>query len=234
MDGCQGQAAAECDDRVMPEASQRSYGGQTAESRRRVRRERLIEAALDVMAADEWRTITVDKLCGAAGLNKRYFYESFTDLDTVAAAVVDEIAQEVSTVTLAAMNDAGTAPLEQQATTAVGTLVRVLVDDPRRAQVLLGGVSTSPALHQHRETVMRGLTAVLIGYARGVHGVELEKDPLAEIAPAFIIGGTADAILAFVAGRANVTVDQLIDGLVTLWLITGNGAADVARGRLSP
>ena len=79
---------------------------------------------------------------------------------------------------------------------------------------------------------MRGLTEVLIGHARIVHGVELEKDSLAEIAPAFVIGGTADAILAFVEGRARVSIEQLVDGLVTLWLITGNGAADVARARI--
>jgi hypothetical protein len=55
---------------------------------------------------------------------------------------------------------------------------------------------------------------------------------LAEIAPAFVVGGTADAILAFIEGRARVSIEQLVDGLVTLWLITGNGAADVARARI--
>ena len=216
----------------MPRASQRSYGGQSADERRGERRERLIDAALDVMSADEWRAITVDKLCAAAGLNKRYFYESFTDLDTVAAAAVDGIAAEVSAATTAAISTAGHLPLTLQAKVAVDALVRTLVRDPRRARVLLGGVSTSPALQRHRDTVMRGLTEILVGHARIVHGVELAKDPLAEIAPAFVIGGTADAILAFVDGRARVTIEQLVDGLVTLWLITGNGAADVARSRL--
>lgn len=61
--------------------------------------------------------------------------------------------------------------------------------------------------------------------------MELEKDPLAEIAPAFIVGGTADAILAFVDGPARVSVDELVDSLATLWLIAGNGAAAVARAR---
>ncbi|MGW0162628.1 TetR/AcrR family transcriptional regulator [Mycobacterium sp. NPDC003323] len=220
------------DDRAVPEVSQRSYGGQSADARRLYRRARLIEAALDVIAANEWRAITVDKLCRAAGLNKRYFYESFTDLDAVAAAAVDEIALEVSAATLTAVATATAESLERQATVAVDTVVRTLVMDPRRARVLLGGVSTSPALHQHREMVMRGLTAVLVGHARTVHDVELESDPLAEIAPAFVIGGTADAILAFIDGRARVTVEQLVEGLVTLWLITGNGAADIARSRI--
>ena len=222
----------QCDDRGMPEASQRSYGGQSAQARRTERRARLIDVALDVMAASDWRSITVEKLCVAAGLNKRYFYESFTDLDAVAAAAVDDIAAEVGAATLAAVAAAAEAPIDRQAVAAVDAVVRHLVADPRRARVLLGGVAASPALHRHRDDVMRGLTAVLVGHARGVHGVELRRDPLAEVAPAFVIGGTADAILAFLDGRARVSVDELVDSLATLWLITGNGAADLARSRV--
>jgi AcrR family transcriptional regulator len=222
----------QCDDGRVSEPSQRSYGGQSAEARRKERRDRLIDAALDAASDNAWRTMTVDKLCAAAGLNKRYFYESFTDLDAVAAAAVDDIAAQVSVATVTALTSVLDEPLERQAAVAVDALVRTLVEDPRRARVLLGGVAISPALHQHREAVMRGLTEVLIGHARIVHGVELEKDPLAEIAPAFVVGGTADAILAFIEGRARVSIEQLVDGLVTLWLITGNGAADVARARI--
>ncbi|MEZ0342093.1 TetR/AcrR family transcriptional regulator [Mycobacterium sp. pV006] len=218
----------------MSAPSPRPYGGRSAEQRRVERRGKLIDAALDVMAANEWRAITVDKICATAGLNKRYFYESFPDLDAVAAAAVDDIAAGVSVVTLSATAATAAEPLERQAAAAVGAVVRHLVTDPRRARVLLGGVAASPPLHRHRATVMRGLTSVLVANARSVHGVELESDPLAEVAPAFVIGGTAEAILAYVDGRARVSLEELVDSLTTLWLITGNGAADVARSRLQP
>jgi AcrR family transcriptional regulator len=183
------------------------------------------------MASNEWRAVTVDKLCAAAGLNKRYFYESFTDLDAVAAAAVDDIADDVRTATTDVAVRTAAQPLEMRAYAAVDSVVRTLVRDPRRARVLLGGVATSPALHDHRGTVIRKLTAVLVAHARTVHGVELEADPLARVAPAFVIGGTADAILAYVDGRARVTLDELVQSLTTLWLVTGNGAAEVARTR---
>lgn len=209
--------------------SQRSYAGRSAEERRQARRARLLDAAMDAMCDSAWRAVTVDKLCASAGLNKRYFYENFTDLDAVAAAAVDDIAADVRTATLRALAER---PVDEQARAAMDTLVHTLVDDPRRARVLLGGVAGSPALQQHRETVMRGLTKVLVTHARIVHDVELETDPLAQVAPAFLVGGTADAILAFVDGRAKVSRDQLVDSLATLWLVTGNGATDIARARL--
>ncbi|WP_199254417.1 TetR/AcrR family transcriptional regulator [Mycolicibacterium mengxianglii] len=215
----------------MPETPRRSYAGQSAEERRRQRRARLLDTALDVLAANEWRTATVDKLCATAGLNKRYFYESFDNLDAVAAAAVDDVAADLRAATLAALAASADEPVERQALATAGAVVTTLLRDVRRAQVLLGGVVTSPALHQHRATVIRGLTSVLVAHARSVHGVALEKDPLAQVGPAFIVGGTADAILEYINGRVRVTADELAQGLATLWVIAGNGAAEVARTR---
>lgn len=176
----------------------------------------------------------VEKLCAAANLNQRYFYESFTDLDALAAAVVDDIAESVRAATVSAADAAVEQPLEAQALVSVAAAVRALIDDPRRARVLRGGVAASPELHAHRTTVMHRLTDVLIDHGRTVHGVELETDPLAQVAPAFIVGGTADAILAFVNGDVHLSLDDFIAQLATLWLITGNGAAQVARTRMAP
>lgn len=215
----------------MVSTTKRAYGGQSADARRRQRRERLLEAAIEVMARNEWRSVTVEKLCGAANLNKRYFYENFTDLDALSAAVVDDIADGVRSAAVAAADAAAQEPLEVQALASVAAAVRALVDDPRRARVLLGGVAASPELDAHRTTVMHRLTDVLIDHGRTVHGVELETDPLAKVAPAFIVGGTADAIVEFVNGGVDLSLDEFIAQLATLWLITGNGAAHVARSR---
>lgn len=210
----------------------RSYGGVSATDRKLERRRRLTDAALDVMAADEWRSATVEQICSSAGLNKRYFYQGFADLDELASAVVDDIADEVRDATLATFAEVADQPLERQALASVDALVRVLVRDPRRARVLLGGVAATPSLRLHREQVLSGLTSVLTRQARAVHGVELERDPLAQIAPAFVVGGTAEAILTYLDGSARITLDQLVTELTTLWLVTGNGAAEVARARL--
>ncbi len=213
--------------------AQGKYRGLSAVDRQRERRSRLMDAALEVMASNQWRTATVEQVCAAAGLNKRYFYESFADLDGLASAVVDDIAAGVGQATLAAYAGAAGEPLERQALVSVGAVVRELVRDPRRARVLLGGVAATPALHVHRAVVMAGMAEILVAQARVIHGVELETDPLAQVAPAFVIGGTAEAILAFVNGSAAVTLDDLINDLTTLWLITGNGAAAVARERVN-
>jgi hypothetical protein len=74
-------------------------------------------------------------------------------------------------------------------------------------------------------------SASLTGHAREIHDVELEQDFLAKVAPAFLVGGTAEAIMGWLNGNVDTTLERLIDDLTTLWLITGNGAADHASQR---
>lgn len=210
----------------------RSYGGIGAAERIRVRRGQLIDAALEIMAADEWRAATVVKVCQAAGLNKRYFYESFTDLDSLAAAAVEDTAGRVAEAAVLAFSSSTDQPLRDRAFDSIDAAVRALVDDPRRARVLFDAVSASPAVIAHRVVVVQGLARILVAHAREIHDVELEQDTLARVAPAFLVGGTAEAILGWLNGNVDTTLEQLIDDLTTLWLITGDGAADHARRRL--
>lgn len=50
------------------------YGGRTHEERRRERRERLLEAALEVWGTEAAGPVTMTRVCTTAGLSERYFY----------------------------------------------------------------------------------------------------------------------------------------------------------------
>jgi AcrR family transcriptional regulator len=218
----------------MSDPPARSYGGVDAAERVKIRRDRLIDAALGIMAADEWRAATVAKVCQTAGLNKRYFYESVDTLDALAAAAVDETARHVAEAAVSAFTESADKTLHDRGFHSINAAVRALVEDPRRARVLFDAVSASPAVQAHRVAAVRGLAMILVAHAREIHDVELERDTLAQVAPAFLVGGTAEAILSWLNGNVDTTLEQLIDDLTTLWLITGNGAADHARQRLQP
>lgn len=210
----------------------RSYGGESAPERIRRRRSKLLDVALTAMAENRWRSATVAGLCAEAQLNKRYFYESFSDLDALANAVIGEIAADAGHAAVTAYAKSIELPQADQARTAVDAVVGALGTDHRKALVLLGGVADSPAVHVRRTDAMKGLTAILVGHARSVHGVELENDSLAATAPAFVIGGTAQAILSWSDGTAPISRNQLVDDISSLWLALGESAAGIARSRL--
>jgi AcrR family transcriptional regulator len=192
-----------------------------------------MDAALDYMGEGSWRSATVAELCARAGLHKRYFYESFTDLDGVARGVIDQVAEAVAAAALGAyLSLPEDAPLDEQARATLDAVVRVLVEDPRKAQTLFGPVSASLDVLEHRALALAGLTAVLVEHARTIHDVELEADSLATVAPAFLVGGTGEAVLSWIRSPDRGSIEQLVADITVLWLITGNGAADTARERM--
>ena len=216
----------------MGTSADRRYGGEGAAERTARRRLELIDAALTAMADGEWRSATVARVCADAGLNKRYFYESFSDLDVLAESVIDEISSHVAAAAVEAYATVLAEPLDVQARAVVGGIVDVFGDDPRKALVLLGGAAGTQAVNARRNDALTGLTAVLVAHARIIHGVELEKDSLASTAPSFVIGGTAQAILSWVSADSGLTRHALADDITALWLTVGDGAAAVARTRL--
>lgn len=216
----------------MPTA-ERKYAGDSARTRLLRRRAALIDVALTEMAGNRWRTATVEALCRSAKLNKRYFYESFGGLDDLADAVIETIATEVAEAAVAGYLPLLDQPVEEQARGAITAVVDVLGDDPRKALVLLGGVPTTPVAHEKRTAVITGLTATLIAHARTTHDVSLEQDSLAATAPAFVIGGTAQAILSWAGGDLTLTRDRLVDDITALWMTLEHGATELARSRIA-
>jgi AcrR family transcriptional regulator len=67
--------------------STRTYGGLSESERVVERRERFLDAGLEIFGTLGIRGATVRALCKAAGLTERYFYESFADTDALFCAV---------------------------------------------------------------------------------------------------------------------------------------------------
>lgn len=76
-------------------SSRRTYGGLSEAERVNERRERFLEAGLEILGTVGLRGATVRKVCKEAGLTERYFYESFTDMEDLFCAVY---AQQLNTV----------------------------------------------------------------------------------------------------------------------------------------
>lgn len=79
----------------MATARTRHYGGHSAEERRLVRRERLIEAAIRVYGKAGYRQATVKAVCEAAELTERYFYESFASSEALLIAAYDTVSRRL-------------------------------------------------------------------------------------------------------------------------------------------
>lgn len=214
----------------LTETPGRQYGGLSAADRAAQRRRRLLEAALGIMAEDGWRQITVERLCGEARLNKRYFYESFTDLDAVAATVVEELADQLIREAVRPFVEQRDLPIDELVRRGLSRLIRYLISDPRRARVLWGGLANTPAINRYRAVAMSALTrsVVQFGLDRPESG---QPDPIFEITAAMLLGGTGETVLQWLDGTIDVSEQQLVEELSAHWLRAGETHAARLRAQ---
>ena len=83
----------------------RPYAGASREERENARREQLITAGISLFGTVGYRATTVGAICEEAGLNKRYFYESFATLEDLLCEVYGRVVADLRDSVLAGGGD---------------------------------------------------------------------------------------------------------------------------------
>lgn len=98
--------------RSPAEPAGRSYGGVPAEVRVARRRDRFLEAGLELFGTKGYQATSVRVVCREAGLTERYFYESFSNTEALLIGVYQRYTDQMHEQILAAMATAAssTAP----------------------------------------------------------------------------------------------------------------------------
>lgn len=192
----------------------RSYGGESAAQRAARRKEELLETALDLVAADGRSGLNIDAVCVAAGLNKRYFYESFSSLDDLFEQLMTRLCGRAIDAAISTLPRGAAGP--DAARTAVSAFISYLTDDPRRGRVLFGQLPPGDAAARSRDEAIRQITTIVATYGSEIY--DMKSDERVGIAAAVMVGGTSQAVLDWIDGRIGATREDFVDELVATWL----------------
>lgn len=211
----------------------RPYQGASAQARIQQRRQQLIDIGFEAMASEEWRSMSINQLCRQAGLNKRYFYESFSSLEDIATAVTEDLSSKVIYIAFTTAGECAQAKLSslEMSQKVMKAVVEYLTDDPRRARVLFGEVSDNPVAKANRRRIINNLATAVSSYGHVHYEAGNQTDPIASLVSSILVGGTIEAILNWLDGGIAMTRDQFIDDVATLWNINGDSAAAIGRKR---
>jgi len=212
------------------DATPNRWRGIPLDERQAERRRILVDTGFDLMGTVGVAGTTVRGVCEAAGLNPRYFYESFDDLDDLLVAVFDRTAQDGLAVILEAA--AATKGAEPLATTraVMDGFLRFITDDPRRAQVLYVAGLGNEALARRRLEAMLGM-ADLFASGDDESGAASPEDPVRKVAASMVVGGMSELVITWLEGRLAMTLDQLIDDASILFVALGDAASGLAESR---
>ncbi|WP_373187835.1 TetR/AcrR family transcriptional regulator, partial [Halopseudomonas sp.] len=133
----------------------RRYRGSAVEERRALRRQQLIDAAVQVYGQNGYRHSGVKQICDAAGLTQRYFYESFAHSDDLLIAAYEQAARWMREDNMAAAQEAGPDPVARSRAMLLAYFQR-LKENPTIARLLLIEIrGISPAVDQAIEKALK-------------------------------------------------------------------------------
>lgn len=204
------------------------------DERQAERRRLLVEAAFDLLGTIGVAGTTVRGVCEAARLNPRYFYESFDDLDDLLVAVFDRTAADGLAVILDAVADAGDEDPLVLTRAVIGSFLRHITDDPRRAQVLYIAGLGNEALNRRRLQAMADMAALFVRGRRDElrrRGSDDHDDPVHLVAAGIIVGGMSELVMTWLDDRTGQPLDQLIDDAAALFVALGDAAGAIAASR---
>lgn len=190
----------------------RPYRGVSAEQRRAERREQLLEACREVVGRDGVAATTVGSVCDQAGLTKRYFYESFTDLDAILLELLEELFAAVRTRILDALAPLDPAP-PGRAHATIDALVAVMTEDPRRARLYV----ESSGHRRLRARLEQAYDAYVELWSREVLGHD-ELTPRRRAAALHHVAGTTQAVVGWLSGALVIERADLVAELAELGL----------------
>jgi AcrR family transcriptional regulator len=197
----------------------RPYRGVSAEDRRTERRARIKSACLDVVGEQGVTEVTVEAVSARAGLTKRYFYESFTDLDALLAEVIDDIFTELLAEILEALRSVGPS-VHQRAHTIVRLLIDFFQRDARRARLYVEAPG-QPTLRARRELAFDSYTRLLVEHLRP-DSTPMPAATVADrrraLAALIIVAGVTQAASMWLRGAVDLDRDQIIDEITRVMI----------------
>ncbi|WP_067715272.1 TetR/AcrR family transcriptional regulator [Nocardia yamanashiensis] len=203
------------------------YAGLSADQRRRERRARLLAAAGELIAEQGSAGLKVRALCARAGLNDRYFYESFTDTDQLLRELLDEQLAAITAEMLAPLA-ATPSDTRLRLRAVIETVVAIVADDPLRRRLFLE-LQTTEELRARRAELVGTATTVMLDQGRELLGAAAVTGVYAELAARTVSFGGLEILTEWLRGDLAIERAQLIDFLCAMILTASEITATVQR-----
>lgn len=190
----------------------------------RSQRERLLEAAIRVVAAKGYAATTIGDLTAEAGVSRTTFYELFDDKEACFLAAYEMVADHIR----ASMEAAAAAFDEwpQKVRAALATMLRFLAGEPELARIcMIEPVAAGGEIAARHRASMQALVEILKA-GRPEHAGER---PLPEATEETLVGGIVSLIVREISAGRTEQLEGLLPDLVELTLAPYVGPEQAER-----
>jgi AcrR family transcriptional regulator len=199
------------------DSPERRYGGKSAPERRAERRERLLDAGLELFGTRGYGATTIEAICGEAHLNPRYFYAEFKTRETLLQAVYDRHVYAVYEIVMRALAEAPPEP-RARLEASLHAFIDGTLADPRAARInYFEMVGVSHELETHRREVLRGYGAMVVQQieeltrGRPARGLNLQLTAMA------LVSATDGLITDWMMDPTRASHDEIVATVVEIF-----------------
>ncbi|PXY23769.1 TetR/AcrR family transcriptional regulator [Prauserella sp. PE36] len=202
----------------------RVYGGRTAADRRAERRQRLLDAGLELFGTEGYVATSIERLCSAAGVSTRNFYEEFTGREALLTALHDMVLERALKAVADAFARAENEPLALRIELAVRAYIATTAEDRRWARLsYVEIVGVSETVERHRLAWRERWVAFLVAEARRAveHGEAMSRD--FHLSAVALIGAVNELVYHWAVGDHRIPLDDVIAEIVRIATVTLTG-----------
>ncbi|HMU27077.1 MAG TPA: TetR/AcrR family transcriptional regulator [Solirubrobacterales bacterium] len=192
----------------------RTWRGQTIEERQAGRRERLIEAGIELFGTRGYANTPVKAICEEAGLTERYFYEAFEDRESLLDEIYSMVLADCRRATVEAIDGA---PDDFEASMRAGltAFAHEWIRDPRRARIQeIEVVGVSPEIERKRRDSIHAFAGIVVDRTLQLGGREQLGALRLDVIALGLIGSVNEQLIDFVLGDLQISLDDLIENQI--------------------
>lgn len=194
-------------------SAKRLYGKKNPQERMTERRERLLEAGLQLFAINGYANTTIEALCSEAKVTTRHFYELFKGREALLLALYEQLMLELQAGLLSAMQ-AEHSSLPQKMHQVIQALVTQYLSDTRRAQVgVIEVVGASPIVEKRRREVIHAIAMHLQAFLDELAAQQQIPRRNYHWLAIAIVGGINELMADWLM-NPSLTLEQLSDEIV--------------------
>lgn len=193
----------------------RPYAGLSPDERRQERRQRLLDAGLQVFGTVGFDEATITLLCGTAKVGTKAFYEEFPSPKALLLAVATDIVADAARVLENALVDA---PRELEARVRVGltAYIEYLTEDPRRVRIAYHEIRVAP-LEKERQFASLAFASLVSAQVEEF----LDRPPRDSLLTALALTGGAGELLNYWTNATEKpSTERLVDELTRIFVAT--------------
>ena len=199
---------------VTAVGSGRPYAGLSPDERRQERRQRLLDAGLQVFGTVGYDDATISLLCATARVGTKAFYEEFPTREALLLAVATDVVAEAARGLEVALA-AAPPDLEQRVRAGLTAYIGHLTEDPRRVRIAYREVRMAP-LEAERQFASVAFAALVTQQVAQLGMSGHARDNL--LLALALTGGVGELLNYWTGATDKPSTEHLVDEMTRLFV----------------